>query len=337
MKVWNLTVGQGATGLHLNEQSEPQPGPGEVLLKFKAASLNFRDTLIASGTYPLPTKDGVIPLSDACWEVLEIGAGVTRVAPGDRVINIFTSGWLEGELEPWMWSSAFGCEIDGVASQRRVLDESVLLPVPEYLSDAEAATLACAATTAWSALFWRPLPLRPGQTVLALGTGGVSTFAVQLAKAAGARVIVTSSSDEKLNRMSAIGADTMINYSDVPNWEESVLEATQGNGVDVVVEVGGPGTLARSLTSIRHGGRVALVGALSNPEGTINPGLVLMSHGHVHGVMVGSRRDTSDLLKHMQANMIKPLIHQIYDFAELPQAYSNLADGGHLGKLVIQG
>ena len=336
MHVWKLRINGTDAGLSLVEQATPKPGPGEVLVKLKAASLNFRDALITSGAYPLPVKDGVVPLSDGCWEVLEVGAGVTRVAPGDRVINIFVSGWLVGDLEPWMWTSAFGCEIDGVAAEQCVLSEAVLLPVPDYLSDADAATLPCAAVTAWTALFPQHSPLRPGQSVLTLGTGGVSSFAVQLAKAAGAQVISTSSSDEKLEKLSALGADVVINYSQVPDWDTAVRDATAGKGVDVVVEVGGPGTLEKSLASVVHGGRVALVGALSEPEGLVSPAHILMAHAHIHGVMVGSREDTAELIDMMTVNQIRPLIHRTYPFAALPGALHDLATGRHAGKLVIE-
>ena len=262
---------------------------------------------------------------------------LTGCPPATGVINIFASGWLDGELEPWMWNSAFGAELDGVLAQSRTLSEEVLLPAPSNLSDTGAATLPCAGVTAWNALFWRPRPLLPGQIVLALGTGGVSTFAVQLAAAAGARVIVTSSSDDKLATMAEHGADTTINYRNNPDWDQAVLEATGGRGADVVVEVGGPGTLARSLAAVRHGGRVALVGALSDPLATINPGLILTSHAHVHGVMVGSRRDTADLIRFIEAADIKPVIHRSYGFEQAVDAYRDMAAGTHLGKLVIEG
>lgn len=337
MKAWSCQTSEDFSGLSLIEVPPQKPGVGEVLLRLRAASLNFRDLMIARGEYPLPIATPVIPLADACWEVVEIGEGVSRVVPGDRAINTFVSGWLDGALEPWMWNTALGCELDGVLTQFKVLSEDLLVPVPDHLTDEEAATLPCAAVTAWNALFWRPQPLVPGQTVLALGTGGVSTFAVQLAKAAGARVIATSSSDEKLAKMASLGVDVTINYKTIPDWDEAVVEATGGKGADVVVEVGGPGTLPKSLNAVRHGGRIALVGALSDPMGTINPGHILTSHAHVHGIMAGSRKDTADLVQMIDTNRIKPYVYKSYAFDDAPQAFRDMAAGGHMGKLVISG
>lgn len=337
MKRWTLNGSPNLDGFKLGPVTPCDPAPGEATVRLKAASLNFRDLMIAQGIYPLPVSPNVVPLSDGCWEVVDVGEGVTRVKPGDRVVNNFARSWINGRLEPWMWSSGFGQELDGVLTQSRNIPAEVLVHVPDTISDIEAATLPCAAVTASHALFGSVLPLLPGQTALVLGTGGVSTFALQLAKAAGARVIVISSSNAKLDRAKALGADVGINYRDHPDWEEKVREATGGIGVDVVTEVGGPGTLAKSLAALRHGGRVALIGALSDPMAVINPGLILMANGHVHGVMVGSRAHTETLVQMIAVNGIKPVIDAVYPFEEAVDAFRYLESGRHFGKIVITG
>lgn len=337
MKAWKVNGTPDFTGFEMIDAPEMSPGPGEAAVRLKAASLNFRDTMIAQGQYPLPVSSDLIPLSDACWEVTAVGEDVSRVKPGDRVINIFARGWVDGPLEQWMWATGYGAELHGMLTQRRVLPAEVLVRVPDTLTDIEAATLPCAAVTAWNALFEHAPAPRPGSTVLTLGTGGVSVFAIQLAKAAGARVVATSSSPEKLARARALGADILIDYSARPDWDQAVREATAGEGADIVVEVGGPGTLARSLAAVRHGGRVALIGALSDPMANINPGLVLMAYAHLHAVMVGNRRHTEELVRAVSMNGIQPVIDRVYPFEDAVSAFRDMAASRHFGKLVIAG
>lgn len=337
MRAWRVTGSPDMTGFTLVDAPASRAGPGEVEVRLKAASLNYRDTMVAAGTYPLPVSPDVIPLCDGSWEVIAVGSGATRFKPGDRVINIYAQGWIEGPLESWMWATGYGTVPDGTLTQRRVFPEEVLVGVPDGIGDAEAATLPCAAVTAWNALFGHPPALQPGQTVLTIGTGGVSVFALQLAKAAGARVVTVSGSDEKLDRARSLGADTTINRREHPDWEHAVRAAIGGEGVDLVIEVGGPGTLARSLAALRHGGRIAMIGALADPMATVHPGLILLAHATVHGVMVGNRRHTQALVAAVAANGIRPAVDRIYPFEEAPQAFRDMTAGRHFGKLVIAG
>jgi NADPH:quinone reductase-like Zn-dependent oxidoreductase len=336
MRAWTVRGAEDLSGFELIDRPRPKPGELEVGLRLRAASLNYRDLMIAAGQYPLPVSQHVVPLSDACWEVVELGASVDGFQLGDRVINIFCRDWIDGPYEARMWPTAFGAEIDGVLVEERNMPATALVNAPPTLSDEEAATIPCAGVTAWTALFEGPLPLKPGQTVLTLGTGGVSTFALQLAKAAGARVIVTSSSDEKLKLARKLGADVLINYERTSDWDRVVRESTGGVGADLIVEVGGPGTLPKSLAALRSGGEVALVGALSEPQAGINPATILLAHAKVRGIMVGSRRHSRDLVRAIAQNGIKPVVHKVFDFAQAALAFSELRSGHHSGKIVIK-
>jgi NADPH:quinone reductase-like Zn-dependent oxidoreductase len=256
MRTWRLPTHTGIDDLTLQHADEPKPGPGQVLVRMHAASLNYRDYAVATGKYLMSAlPNDLVPLSDGAGEVVEIGLGVTRVKPGDRVAGIFMQGWLGGDMEPSFGATALGGAIDGVLAEYKVFDETGLVHLPPHLSYAEGASLPCAAVTAWNALYGLK-PLQPGQTVLVLGTGGVSMFALQFARAAGARVIATSSSDEKLAKAKALGASDGINYRAHEDWQKQVRALTDGRGVDHVVEVGGPGTLQRSIATVRLGGVV---------------------------------------------------------------------------------
>jgi NADPH:quinone reductase-like Zn-dependent oxidoreductase len=325
----------GLENLVLTERDAPAPGPDEVAVKFHAASLNFRDLLFARGVYnPRPTFP-VVPLSDAAGEVTRVGAGVTRWKPGDRVCPIFTQGWTEGPYTAEKARTTLGGgDLDGVLREEGVFHQQSLVRVPDHLSYVEAATLPCAAVTAWHALveFGR---LQAGHTVLTLGTGGVSVFAVQLARLHGARVIATSSSDEKLARVRELGADETINYKSHPDWEREVLRLTGGAGVDHVVEVGGAGTIARSIAATRLAGRVAVIGVLSSGEG-FNPMNVLMKSLRMQGIFVGSRQMFEDMNAAIAVNHLKPVVDRTFPFDQAVEALRYMETGNHFGKIVLE-
>jgi NADPH:quinone reductase-like Zn-dependent oxidoreductase len=333
MRIWRLPTHTGIDDLSLQEADVPKPGPGQVLVRLRAASLNYRDYAVATGKYLMSAlPDNLVPLSDAAGEVVEIGPDVHRVKPGDRVAGIFMQGWLGGDMDPAFGATALGGAIDGVLAEYRVFDQHGLVHLPSHLSFAEGATLPCAAVTAWNALYGLK-PLLPGQTVLVLGTGGVSMFALQFAHAAGARVIATSSSDEKLERAKALGASDGINYRATEDWQKSVRTLTDGRGVDHVVEVGGPGTLQRSIGAVRLGGVVTLIGVLT--RGTIDPLAILGGGAIVRGVFVGSRAMFEDMNRAIALHAIKPVIDRMFPFPDAPEAYQHLKAAGHVGKIVI--
>ena len=320
--------------LTLDQADTPRPGPGQVLVRMRAFSLNFRDLMVVTGRYGRGSvPPGLVPLSDGAGEVVEVGAGVTRVAPGDRVAGIFMQSWLGGEIAEDHAASALGGSIDGVLAEYVVLDQQGLVILPSHLSFEQGATLPCAAVTAWNALHGQR-PLRPGQSVLVLGTGGVSIFALQLAHAAGARVIATSSSDAKLERARGLGASDLINYRQVPEWHERVLALTGNRGVDHVVEVGGAGTLARSLMASRVGGAVHLIGLLSGAA-EIDPMAILRRSVTLRGVYVGSREMFEDLNRAVAWHRLAPVIDRVFARDEVLAAYRHLAAQAHFGKVVI--
>src|SRR5262244_4542136 len=278
----------GLDGLVLADREQPQPKPGQVLLKMRAASLNYRDILVIKGLYHPKLPMPQIPFSDGVGEVVAVGEGVTRAKVGDRVMNTFFEKWIAGDLTTEGALSAFGAGRDGVLAEYVALSEEGIVHVPEHLSDEEAATLPCAALTSWCALIsWGKL--KAGDTILTQGTGGVSIFALQFAKLTGARVIITSSSDEKLARAKALGADLGINYSTTPDWDKQAKLLTGGTGVDHIIEVGGAGTFANSLRAIKIGGHIALIGNLSGNATEVNLVQILMQNVRIQGVLVGSR------------------------------------------------
>jgi NADPH:quinone reductase-like Zn-dependent oxidoreductase len=303
------------------------------LVRVRAVSLNYRDTLILNGQYPglnLP----IVPLSDGAGEVVALGEGVTRVKVGDRIAGIFFQDWIAGRLTREKIKSALGGAIDGMLAEYVVLNQDGVVLLPDHLSYEEGATLPCAAVTAWQALVTRG-SITAGETVLLLGTGGVSTFALLFAKTLGAKIIMTSSSDEKLERAKAMGAHETINYKTYPNWPEQVWALTQGEGVDQVVEVGGAGTLERSLKSTRVGGRVSLIGVLSG-AGEVNHAYILRNSIDVQGIYVGSREMFEAMNRAIALHRIQPVIDRVFPFSEAPEAYRYLQSGSHFGKVVIQ-
>ncbi|CAO4176792.1 Alcohol dehydrogenase [Methylorubrum aminovorans] len=333
MRAYEMSAAAGLDSWKSVERPNPEPGRGQVLVRMRAASLNYRDLLICEGRYPFAINlDRMVPVSDGAGEIVALGEGVRRFTGGERVAGIFSQSWLGGAQVADMWLTALGGAIDGVLTEYRVFDEDGLVTLPDHLSFEEGATLPCAAVTAWNALYGLKL-LRAGETVLTLGTGGVSIFAIQLAHAAGARVIATSSSDAKLEKARALGANETINYRTHPDWEQEVRRLT--DGVDHVVEVGGTGTLPRSIASTRPGGHVGLIGLLAQGE-AIDPLAILGASCIVRGVAVGSREMFEDMNRSIALHAIKPVIDRVYGFDEAPAALAALAEASHVGKIVIR-
>lgn len=319
--------------LNLRDDPMPTPGPGQIVVHIRAASLNYRDLIVARGQHP-GVRAGVVPVSDGAGEVVAVGAGVYRVKIGERVVPSFHQTWLSGAVEPDFMRGMLGGLVDGVLAEYVLLDQQGVVRLPDYLSYEEGASLPCAAVTAWKSLSCGT-PLRPGQTVLVQGTGGVSIFALQLARLFGCRVIATTSSPKKAKRLRELGAESVVNYIDTPNWGAAVRDLTGGRGVDRVVEVGGPGTLEQSLTCVASGVQVALVGYVGGLGAQINPRLLMMGQLSTHAVAVGSRADLSDLLKAMEAAELHPVIDRVFPFADALAAYRHLEGRGHMGKVVV--
>lgn len=327
MKIYLVTKGStGIEGLMRAEREQPALTANQVLVRMRAAALNFRDLAVVNGKYFRgPVLNDTIPLSDGAGEIAAVGAGVRDFAAGDRVVATFTQG------DP---PAALGSPLDGVLTEYAAVDPKGLLRIPDHLSYEEAATLPCAGVTAWNALFYGR-PLKPGETVVTLGTGGVSIFTLQLAKLAGARVIVTSSSDSKLSRSLELGADHGINYKREPEWEKRVLELTGGLGADKVVDLAGAGTLPRSYQAVGPGGEVLVIGVLSRPEGDLSPYPLMMKGATLRGIFVGGREHFEGLMKAVRVNRLKPVIDKTFDFDSAPRAYEYLKSAHHLGKIVI--
>lgn len=335
MKAYQVQNDGGIDAIASVELPDPQPGKKEVLVQIRAASLNFRDLIVTRGGYARNDRCPVIPLSDGAGEVLAVGKEVTRFQPGDRVANCFFEDWESGDVsEPQMWT-ARGGGIDGVLAEQVVVDERALVAFPPHLGYEQAATLPCAGVTAWQALVTLGA-VKAGDSVLTLGTGGVSIFALQFAKMHGAKVIITSSSDRKLARARELGADETINYKKTPDWEKTVKELTGGRGVDNVVELGGPGTLEKSLACVKVSGRVSLIGVLTGTDGAVNPLPALFNRITIQGVYVGSRTMFEDMNRAIASNGLEPVIDRVFNFADAKDAYRHLRSGEHLGKVVIR-
>lgn len=325
-------------GLRVAERPVPAPTPGTALVRLHAASLNYRDLLIPRDRFPVPMDFiGRIPLSDGAGEVIAVGEGVTRVKVGDRVAATPLPSWHGGEITHLDVIDNYGFNIDGMAADYRVLNADALVLLPDYLSYVEAAALPCAAVSAWSCLMEGKRPVRAGDTVLVLGSGGVSLFALQFAKASGARVIATTSSEQKAERLYAFGADAVINYSSTPDWDAAVLELCHGLGVDRVIEVGGGGTFERSIASTRVGGHISCVGFLSGQGGGPGPTPLLISKAlSVNFFMMGSRAHFEAMLRAMVAAEIRPVIDRVFRLDEIGAAYAHLESGRHMGKIAVQ-
>jgi NADPH:quinone reductase-like Zn-dependent oxidoreductase len=335
MKAFEIRGSFGLDALTLHERPDPVPRAGQALVRLRAASLNFRDLLTVEGRYnprqPLP----LIPLSDGVGEVIAVGEGVTRVAVGDRVAASFFQKWTCGEPTKAKLLSALGGPLDGTLADHIILHEDGLVHVPAHLGDEEAATLPCAGVTAWSALVQQG-EVRPGDTVLVLGTGGVSLFALQFARVAGARVIATSSREDRLARVRELGAWETINYKTTPDWPKRVKELTGGTGADHVVEVGGADTLNKSVRSVRVGGRISLIGVLSGAAGDVALNPILMQNIRVQGVIVGSRETFEAMNRALAEHALRPVVDRVFPFAEARAAFEHMASQAHFGKVVIR-
>lgn len=326
----------GIDNLTLVELDTPVPEANEVLIKIRAASLNYRDFMIVSGTYNPRMKMPAIPLSDAAGEVVDVGESVTKWKIGDKVSPIFVQRWFEGEsnLQKSRSGLGAGAQWDGVCREFAAFHEDSVVQIPEHLSYEEAATLPCAAVTAWNALVVSG-KLKAGDTVLTLGTGGVSIFALQIAKLFGARVISTSSSEEKMQKLKALGADETINYKVREDWDAAVSELTGKAGVDHVIEVGGAGTLTRSVNSVRIAGHVALIGALTK-AGDFNPISVFMKAVRMQGIFVGSKQMFEDLNRAIESVKLEPVVDRVFSFDEVKEALRYMESGSHFGKIVVK-
>lgn len=333
MRKYTIENEFGIDKLHFSDSSTPAPGPGQVLVRIAACSLNYRDYLMVSGDYtrnlPLP----LVPLSDGAGTVEAVGPGVTRWQPGDRVVGTFFQGWLSGKLRADHVKTALGGAINGVLAEQVLFREDGLVAVPPHMSLAEAACLPCAGVTAWHCLQGGGLTC--GDTVLVMGSGGVSCLALQLAKAAGCRVIATTGSPSKEQRLRDLGADAVINYTQRPDWEKEVLRLTDNVGVDIVVETGGAGTLMQSLKAVRFGGHISLIGVLAGQKGEVNPLPAVMKGVTIQGVYVGSRDMFESMNRVLTLHRIHPVIDRTFPFEQAREALHYLASGAHFGKVVI--
>jgi len=326
----------GIDDLALVERGDPQPTGGEVLVKFHAASLNYRDLMVVEGTYNPRMKMPAVPLSDGAGEVIATGDGVSKWKVGDRVMPIFAQHWIDGPATAEKRQSSLGAGAywDGVLRESAVFNEEGLVRVPDHLSYEEASTLPCAGVTAWHALAVSGR-LKAGDTVLTLGTGGVSIFALQFARIFGARVISTTGSPEKEAKLRELGADEVINYRTREDWDTAVLEATGKRGVDHVVEVGGSGTLARSLNAVRFGGHVAMIGALTT-SGSFDPIKLFMKSVRLQGLFVGSRTLFEEMNRAIEVAEMHPIVDRVFGFDEAREAMHYMKNGSHFGKVVIR-
>lgn len=325
----------GIENLALVERETPEPTATEVLVKFHAFSLNYRDLMMVNGWYNPKLKMPLVPFSDGAGEVFAVGSDVTKFEVGDRVMPIFMQGWADGEVNFQKAKTALGGDIDGVLREFGAFDENGLVCIPDNLNYEEAACLPCAGVTAYHALFDSG-KLRADDTILLQGTGGVSIFALQFASHFGAKTIITSSSDEKLARAKELGADELINYKEREDWDRAVLELTEKRGVDHVIEVGGAGTMKKSVAAVKMGGHIAVIGVLSGNGEGVNPVSLLQKSIKMHGIYVGSRQMFEDMNRLISANHIKPIIDKVFDFSEVKDALKYMESGSHFGKIVVK-
>jgi NADPH:quinone reductase-like Zn-dependent oxidoreductase len=339
MKTWRVVAGSHVEGLKLSDEAPGTLAPTQVRVRLRAASLNYRDTMVLRGMYPGASPTPLVPGSDGAGDVVETGSAVTRFKVGDKVATSFFPDWIEGRPTPQKIAGALGgggagTPAAGTLAEEIILGEHSLIRSPGHLGYAEAATLTCAGVTAWRALFVAAC-IRPGETVLLLGTGGVSIWALQLAKAAGARVIITSSSDAKLARARQLGADEVINYTNMPEWSGEVRRLTDGQGADAVLEVGGEKTIGQSLASVRMDGTIVIIGAVSGVGGAILPRQLITGSTRVQGVYVGSRGMHEDLARFVELAKIVPVVDRSFPLGEAPEAFNYFLAGKHLGKVGI--
>ncbi|SKA39869.1 NADPH:quinone reductase [Enhydrobacter aerosaccus] len=334
MKTYIIPTPKGIDSLTLVERSDPTPGPYQVLVRVRATSLNYRDLLTIEAQYARAApKPDLIPLSDGAGEVVAVGPGVTKFKVGDRVAGCFMQRWIGGAISDRAMASAMGGAIDGMLTELAVLEEDGAVRLPPHLSFAEGATLPCAAVTAWNALV-EIGGIKAGDTVLIQGSGGVSIFALQFAKMSGARVIATSSSPAKAERLKAMGAEAVIDYRATPDWDREAMTLTGGRGADIIVEVGGAGTLPRSFMAARLGGTISVIGLLSGMA-TLDPMPILRRNLRVQGLYVGSTQMFEAMNRAIEAGGLKPVIDKVFPFAEAREAYRHLKGQTHFGKIVI--
>jgi NADPH:quinone reductase-like Zn-dependent oxidoreductase len=319
--------------LKLVEEDHPKPRPGELLVRIRASSLNFHDDMVVLGK--IPCADGRIPLSDGAGEVIAVGDGVDEFKVGDSVVSTFLPYWLGGEMTPATKRDVPGDNFDGYAREYVCMPAHAFTVAPAGYTHLEAATLTCAGVTAWRGLVVRG-QVKPGDTVLTLGTGSVSLFALQFAKAAGARVIATSSSDEKMEKLKRIGADAVINYKAVTDWGQTARDLTDGRGVDHVIEVGGPSTLMQSITACRMGGHIALIGVLTGFSGEVTLPAIFVNQIRISGIYIGSRADQEDMIRAITANRIKPVIDRSFALNDITDAFRYYESQQHFGKVCLQ-
>lgn len=335
MQAYRFDHLDGLDGLRQREEADPAPQRGEVLVRVHAVSLNFRDLAMVRGRYPRKCLPGLIPTSDAAGEVVAVGDGVEAFAIGDRVMGAFHPRWFGGEMPSTIAKDSYGAESDGWLCELKALSQEAIVKLPDALSYEESCTLPCAGLTAWTALSG-PTPIRAGHTVLVQGSGGVSIFALQLARAVGATVIATTSSAAKAEQLKALGAAQVVNYAEDPEWGKSVRTLTGGRGVDRVVEVGGPGTIAQSLRAVALGGEIASIGFLS----TENPGIdffqLKLSGAGFRNITVGDRAGLLALSRAVAAAGVQPMIDRVFGFEEAKAAFAHLESGAHMGKVVIR-
>jgi NADPH:quinone reductase-like Zn-dependent oxidoreductase len=335
MQAYQIQSGQKIAGLERVQRQSAPLAAQDVRVRVHAVSLNYRDLMIADGSY-LSTGDGpVIPTSDGAGEVIEVGAGVTRLRVGDRVAASFFPDWIDGAPTPPTTNRALGAVTNGMLAEEVVLHEHAWVKIPAHMDYVEASTLPCAGMTAWNALFVEG-GLRAADSVLLLGTGGVSIWALQLAKAAGLHTIITSSSDEKLARARTLGASATINYNSTPEWQDEVMRLTAGRGVDLVLEVGGQGTLSRSIRSTRMGGTIAVIGGVSGFGGELDPFALIGGAKRLSGIFVGSRSMFEDLNRFLEVVAIRPVVDRVFLFPQASEAYTHLEQARHFGKVVIE-
>lgn len=333
MRLVRLRAPGGLGNLELVGEDPPEPQPGELLVRVRACSLNFHDDLVVHGK--IPSADGRVPLSDGAGEVIAVGDGVDAFKVGDKVVSTFWSHWLAGDMTPAIKRDIPGESVDGYASEYVCKPAHFFTKAPAGYSHVEAATLTCAGVTAWRGLVVCGR-VKPGDTVLTIGTGGVSLFALQFAKAAGARVIATSSSEEKLEKLTRLGADDVINYKAVPEWGQKAKELTDGRGVDQVIEVGGPGTLAQSIAACRTGGHIALVGVLTGFAAEVSIPALFSNQIRISGISIGSRADQEDMIRGIEVNRLKPVVDRRFPLQEIGAALEYYESQKHFGKVSLE-
>lgn len=333
MKVAAVKAPGGLDKIVIEDRPDPAPGPGQILVRVHASSLNYHDFAVVTGM--LAPADGRIPMSDGAGEVVAVGEGVAAFRPGDQVLSTFFPNWPAGGPSLERLMGVPGDHVDGFAAELVAMPASAFTRMPRGWSYVQAATLPCAALTAWRALMVEAR-IKPGDVVLTQGTGGVSIFALQLAKAAGATVISTSSSDEKLARLKALGADHLINYKSQPDWGQAAAAVTGGRGVDVVVEIGGPGTLAQSLVASRIGGHISLIGVLTGFSGEVPTALAMSKNVAIKGVTVGSRQDQEEMIAAIEANGLEPVIDSSFPLEKIAEAFAHQASQKHFGKICLE-